>query len=170
MLSEGRECREVVIQISAATKALEQAGFKLVAAGLTYCVEQPDEAEADGYALEDVERMFLNWPDVHAVEITVATSIAEAEDAIRESLAAQGFGVLTEIDVSATLKAKLGVDRPPLRSSARATLPRQPALDIIRRSHCCCRARRTRRAHGETRGGVPVDPLAHAGPTFRGIG
>ena len=59
MLDEGRECREVVMQISAATKALEQAGFKLVAAGLTYCVQRPDEAEADGYALEDVERMFL---------------------------------------------------------------------------------------------------------------
>lgn len=59
MLVEGRECREVVIQISAAAKALEQAGFKLVAAGLTYCVESPDQAEADGYALEDVERMFL---------------------------------------------------------------------------------------------------------------
>jgi DNA-binding FrmR family transcriptional regulator len=59
MLTEGRECREVVTQISAATKALEQAGFKLVAAGLTYCVERPDEAEAAGYALEDVERMFL---------------------------------------------------------------------------------------------------------------
>jgi DNA-binding FrmR family transcriptional regulator len=59
MLSEGRECRDVVTQLSAATKALEQAGFKLVAAGLTYCVEQPDEAEADGYGLDDVERMFL---------------------------------------------------------------------------------------------------------------
>lgn len=59
MLDEGRECREVVIQISAATKALERAAFKLVAAGLTYCVERPDEARADGYVLEDVERMFL---------------------------------------------------------------------------------------------------------------
>lgn len=59
MLGEGRECREVVTQISAATKALEQAGFKLVAAGLTYCVERPEEAEADGYALADVERMFM---------------------------------------------------------------------------------------------------------------
>jgi DNA-binding FrmR family transcriptional regulator len=59
MLDEGRECREVVMQISAATKALERAAFKLLAAGLTYCVERPDEAEADGYALEDVERMFL---------------------------------------------------------------------------------------------------------------
>jgi DNA-binding FrmR family transcriptional regulator len=59
MLTEGRECREVVMQISAATKALEQAGFKLVAAGLTYCVERPEEAEADGYVLADVERMFM---------------------------------------------------------------------------------------------------------------
>jgi DNA-binding FrmR family transcriptional regulator len=59
MLAEGRECREVVTQLSAATKALEQAGFKLIAAGLTYCVERPEEAEADGYALADVERMFM---------------------------------------------------------------------------------------------------------------
>jgi DNA-binding FrmR family transcriptional regulator len=59
MLAEGRECREVVMQISAATKALEQAGFKLVAAGLTYCVERPEQAEAEGYALDEVERMFM---------------------------------------------------------------------------------------------------------------
>ena len=60
MLAEGRECRDVVTQLSAATKALEQAGFKLVAAGLTYCLEHPDEADADGYPLESVERMFMN--------------------------------------------------------------------------------------------------------------
>ena len=59
MLDEGRECRDVVTQISAATKALEQTGFKLVAAGLTYCVTHPDEAEASGYPLEAVEKMFL---------------------------------------------------------------------------------------------------------------
>jgi DNA-binding FrmR family transcriptional regulator len=59
MLAEGQECRDVVTQLSAATKALEQAGFKLVAAGLTYCLENPDEAAADGYPLETIERMFL---------------------------------------------------------------------------------------------------------------
>ena len=59
MLGEGRECRDVVTQLSAATKALEQAGFKLVAAGLTYCLEHPDQAEAAGYPLETVERMFM---------------------------------------------------------------------------------------------------------------
>ena len=59
MLAEGRECKEIVAQISAATKALEQAGFKLVAAGLTYCIEHPEEAEEDGYALDNVQRMFM---------------------------------------------------------------------------------------------------------------
>lgn len=59
MLVEGRECRDVVAQLSAATKALEQAGFKLVSSGLVYCLEHPDEAEADGYAMEDVQRMFM---------------------------------------------------------------------------------------------------------------
>jgi len=59
MLDQGRECRDVISQISAATKALEQAGFRLVAAGMTYCVEHPEEAEADGYPLEAVQRMFM---------------------------------------------------------------------------------------------------------------
>ncbi len=59
MLDQGRECRDVVTQISAATKALEQAGFRLVAAGLTYCLDKPDEAAADGYPLETVEKMFM---------------------------------------------------------------------------------------------------------------
>ena len=59
MLDEGRECKDVVTQISAATKALEQTGFKLVAAGLTYCISNPEEAEASGYPLEVVEKMFM---------------------------------------------------------------------------------------------------------------
>ena len=52
MLDDGRECSDVVTQISAATKALEQTGFKLVSAGLTYCLAHPEEAEAAGYPLE----------------------------------------------------------------------------------------------------------------------
>jgi len=59
MLVDGRECRDVITQVSAATRALEQAGFRLLAANLTYCLENPAEAEAHGYALDDVERMFM---------------------------------------------------------------------------------------------------------------
>lgn len=59
MLGEGRECREVITQLSAATRALEQAGFKLIAAGLEYCVSDPENASAAGYPLEEVEKMFM---------------------------------------------------------------------------------------------------------------
>ena len=52
---------------------------------------------------------------MRAIETTTALSMADAEVAIREALAAQGFGVLTEIDLAATLKAKLGVERAPLK-------------------------------------------------------
>lgn len=43
----------------------------------------------------------------------VALSYAEAVEKAKEALKAEGFGVLCEIDVQATLKAKLGVDRTP---------------------------------------------------------
>ncbi len=59
MILDQRECRDIVRQISAANKALEQAAFQLVAAGLTYCVENPAEAEAGGYSVQSVQKMFM---------------------------------------------------------------------------------------------------------------
>ena len=58
MLAEGRECRDIVMQLSAATKALEQVGFRLIASGLTYCLEYPEEAAESGYPLDEVQRLF----------------------------------------------------------------------------------------------------------------
>lgn len=58
MLTEQRDCADVVTQIAAANKALEQVGFKLVASGLTYCISNPDEAAERGYDLARVEKMF----------------------------------------------------------------------------------------------------------------
>ena len=42
-------------------------------------------------------------------------SMQDAEAAVREELAAVGFGVLTEIDVQATLKTKIDVERTPYK-------------------------------------------------------
>jgi len=52
---------------------------------------------------------------LNAIDTTVELTPAQAEAAVRVALAEQGFGVLTEIDVAATLKLKLGIERPPLK-------------------------------------------------------
>lgn len=45
-----------------------------------------------------------------AISTTLNTSFADAVDRTRKALSDQGFGVLTEIDVTATLKTKLDED------------------------------------------------------------
>jgi len=48
----------------------------------------------------------------YTLQATVPFTFEDAESAIREELANVGFGILTEIDMAATLKAKLDVDVP----------------------------------------------------------
>ncbi len=50
-----------------------------------------------------------------SIETTIDLGMDEAEVEVRRALGEEGFGVLTEIDVAATLAAKLGVQRAPLR-------------------------------------------------------
>ncbi len=74
----------------------------------------------------------------YALHTTLAQPYATAVDQVRTALAEQGFGVLTEIDLQATLKAKLDVDiapqvilgacRPPL---AHAALQAEPAIGLL---------------------------------------
>jgi len=49
----------------------------------------------------------------YAMAVTRKSSFADTVTAVREALDAQGFGILTEIDIQATLRAKLDVETPP---------------------------------------------------------
>lgn len=46
----------------------------------------------------------------YGISITIPLAYARAVERTKEALASEGFGVLSEIDVSATLQTKLGVD------------------------------------------------------------
>ena len=46
---------------------------------------------------------------------TVNMKYEQAIEAVTQALAKEGFGVLTEIDVQATLKKKLGIERAPYK-------------------------------------------------------
>jgi DNA-binding FrmR family transcriptional regulator len=59
MIADGRACSDVVTQIAAANKALEQVGLIFLTAGLTWCVQNPERSTARGYEVDDVQRMFL---------------------------------------------------------------------------------------------------------------
>jgi uncharacterized protein (DUF302 family) len=47
----------------------------------------------------------------YGLKTRTRSTMGDAETRVRAALAAEGFGVLTEIDVAATLKTKLGIDR-----------------------------------------------------------
>ena len=51
----------------------------------------------------------------YGMTVVVDAPFDEADRRTRAALADQGFGVLTEIDVAGTLRAKLGVERAPLK-------------------------------------------------------
>ena len=58
MIEEGRECEDVVTQLAAVSKALDRAGFSLVAAGLRECVTA--DGDVDGVDMKKLERVFLS--------------------------------------------------------------------------------------------------------------
>ena len=53
--------------------------------------------------------------DMYGFKITVAGNLEEVEARVVQELQKEGFGILTEIDVAATLRKKLGVERKPYR-------------------------------------------------------
>ena len=58
MLEEGRDCEDVVTQLAAASRALDRAGFAIVATGLQQCITEGDGL--DGVDAKKMEKLFLS--------------------------------------------------------------------------------------------------------------
>jgi DNA-binding FrmR family transcriptional regulator len=59
MLQEGRECEDVVTQLAAVSRALDKAGFSIVASGLKQCLSAPEDEQTDVDTAK-LEKLFLS--------------------------------------------------------------------------------------------------------------
>lgn len=53
LLTEERDCRDVIAQLSAAERAIHRARVRLLAAGIRYCARDPERGD-DADELEDL--------------------------------------------------------------------------------------------------------------------
>lgn len=65
MIEEGRDCEEVVTQLAAASRALDRAGFAIIATGLQQCLTDMDDDGGTGDADREqmrarLEKLFLS--------------------------------------------------------------------------------------------------------------
>jgi DNA-binding FrmR family transcriptional regulator len=58
MLEEGRDCEDVVTQLAAVSRALDRAGFAIVASGLRQCLTNGDGL--DSVDAKKMEKLFLS--------------------------------------------------------------------------------------------------------------
>jgi DNA-binding FrmR family transcriptional regulator len=61
-VEEGRDCEQIVVQLAAVSRALDKAGFAIIATGMQQCLTRP--ADGDGTApvldVAKLEKLFLS--------------------------------------------------------------------------------------------------------------
>ncbi|WP_030169168.1 metal-sensitive transcriptional regulator [Spirillospora albida] len=59
MIEAGRDCKDVVTQLAAVSRALDRAGFKIIASGMRQCMAAADDQDAP-MTEEELEKLFLS--------------------------------------------------------------------------------------------------------------
>ncbi|MFE5211993.1 metal-sensitive transcriptional regulator [Streptomyces sp. NPDC056600] len=59
MIEDGRDCADVVTQLAAVSRALDRAGFKIVASGMRECLAG-ERDESPSMTEEELEKLFLS--------------------------------------------------------------------------------------------------------------
>jgi DNA-binding FrmR family transcriptional regulator len=60
MLEDGRDCADVVTQLAAVSRALDRAGFKIIASGLRQCVKAEENGEKPSVDVAQLEKLFMS--------------------------------------------------------------------------------------------------------------
>ncbi|MFG2301792.1 MULTISPECIES: metal-sensitive transcriptional regulator [Streptomycetaceae] len=58
MIEAGRDCKDVVTQLAAVSRALDRAGFKIVASGMRQCMAAADD-QTPPMSEQELEKLFL---------------------------------------------------------------------------------------------------------------
>jgi DNA-binding FrmR family transcriptional regulator len=59
MIEEGRDCRDIVTQLSAASSAIDRAGFAIIASAMKECLRD-ESGDGSDVAVGDLEKLFLS--------------------------------------------------------------------------------------------------------------
>lgn len=59
MIEAGRDCKDVVTQLAAVSRALDRAGFKIIASGMRDCMNAAD-GEQPPLTEDELEKLFLS--------------------------------------------------------------------------------------------------------------
>lgn len=59
MIEQGRDCKDVVTQLAAVSRALDRAGFKIVATGLRECITGKQDGSSEPMTEAELEKLFL---------------------------------------------------------------------------------------------------------------
>ncbi|TNH29484.1 metal-sensitive transcriptional regulator [Micromonospora orduensis] len=59
MMEEGRDCREALTQLAAVSKAIDRAGYKIIASGMRHCADARDRGDQPEMTEEELEKLFL---------------------------------------------------------------------------------------------------------------
>lgn len=60
MIEEGRDCADVVTQLAAVSRALDRAGFKVIATGMRQCMVAERDGTERPLSDAELEKLFLS--------------------------------------------------------------------------------------------------------------
>ena len=60
MIEQGRDCKDVVTQLAAVSRALDRAGFKIIASGMRQCITDKESGTQPPLTESELEKLFLS--------------------------------------------------------------------------------------------------------------